>query len=363
MGNELVLACTLANVLQISNAEIDPVYEALALSLEGAGHWELAVKVLRKQQPQVAQRSVKLCAARYPDNVPPGNLTTEQFYERAGLLPPADQLAMAGSADDTVEEICCFLVGREFKRAVSMGIAELRRLLSTANWSVDAAENISRPLQSANFNPEDTSGNLLSACVFYAAFVGSASACARGMVSVAGHLVRHAESVAQRQSLQDFLPAELTCEAIAALVAAYMEGDSCLVQYRSNALAPSQAKQEKLLLAIARLRICVSAIPAMYNAPALNMLSNIETEIAAGPPGSNTAASYYCWSEVTPLACAIPAGRAANESMRSAISNKPLRGAAYRIGPGVYAGFAECVMWSRVNLLSPVADGSRLSPV
>ena len=109
MGNELVLACTLANVLQISNAEIDPVYEALALSLEGAGHWELAVKVLRKQQPQVAQRSVKLCAARYPDNVPPGNLTTEQFYERAGLLPPADQLAMAGSAHDTVEEICCFL--------------------------------------------------------------------------------------------------------------------------------------------------------------------------------------------------------------------------------------------------------------
>lgn len=204
-----------------------------------------------------------------------------------------------------------------------MGIAELRRLLSTANWSVDAAENISRPLQSANFNPEDTSGNLLSACVFYAAFVGSASACARGMVSVAGHLVRHAESVAQRQSLQDFLPAELTCEAIAALVAAYMEGDSCLVQYRSNALgatascdgcrlksltsfaaAPSQAKQEKLLLAIARLRICVSAIPAMYNAPALNMLSNIETEIAAGPPGSNTAASYYCWSEVGyALAC------------------------------------------------------------
>jgi hypothetical protein len=73
----------------------------------------------------------------------------------------------------------------------------------------------------------------------------------------------------------------------------------------------------------------------------------------------------YLWCavvQVTPLACAIPAGRAANESMRSAISNRPLRGATYRIAAGMHGGFAECLMWSRVNRLSPAADGTRMLP-
>eukprot|EP01048_Picozoa_sp_COSAG05_P022563 COSAG05_NODE_4563_length_1461_cov_1.242291_2_plen_211_part_00 len=100
MGNELALAGTLANVLRITNKDTDDVYEALALSLEGAGHWQLAVSVLRKQQPQVAQRNVELCAARYPGGCCPGTLTVEQFYEWAGLPPPADHLAKASSASD-----------------------------------------------------------------------------------------------------------------------------------------------------------------------------------------------------------------------------------------------------------------------
>jgi hypothetical protein len=87
------------------------------------------------------------------------------------------------------------------------------------------------------------------------------------------------------------------------------------------------------------------------------------------------------------MACNVTA----NEVIRSHISNKPLRGSTFRIGPGVrapqysalgiigtaaytleftvarvaqvYASFAECLMWARVNRLSPLDDGSRIKPV
>lgn len=65
LGNELVLAAALADSLAIQGVLVDAVYDALAQSLEGLGHWELAIKVLRKQTPEVARRSVELCAARY----------------------------------------------------------------------------------------------------------------------------------------------------------------------------------------------------------------------------------------------------------------------------------------------------------
>ena len=73
-------------------------------------------------------------------------------------------------------------------------------------------------------------------CVFYAAFVGSASACRRGMISVAVHLVTHAKSVAQRWGLQESLPAALSGEVMDALEVAYSVADECLIQYRSHAL-------------------------------------------------------------------------------------------------------------------------------
>ena len=60
-----------------------------------------------------------------------------------------------------------------------LGIAELRRLLGTPGWTVDAAEALTLPLQSVDLlSTQDD--NILGVAAFYCAFVGSAAACTRG---------------------------------------------------------------------------------------------------------------------------------------------------------------------------------------
>ena len=347
MGNELATAAALASTFGQQDETSDAVYGALALSLESEGSYELATEVLRKQRPDAARLSIELLAARYTGSSGGGGgggpeeqaaPDVERFYERAGLEPPSAFAARASGARSTAEELGCYAAARQWERAAKIGVGELRRLLSGGGWALDEAEALSRPLQS--IDAASLTDELKGCVLFYTAFVGSALACASGMVSVAGSLARHARRIATQHRLFDGgkLPEGLSDPDLEALATAYEAGHRVLELYRAHALAPSHAANQATGGALAELGRHVEALPRGHAQPAIEMLGAIETEVTAdqptaprsfgcfclsvmwwlvqvraGPTGSSTSASTYCWGEVVPLAAAIPSGRPANE--------------------------------------------------
>lgn len=241
LGNELALASQLASTFRQQDATSDAVYAALSLSLEANQSWDLAARVLQKQRPEQSQFSLLLLAARFDGMGDQSEV--EGFYERCGLDAPSVIQARASSAANTAEELVCHAAGRDSMRAAMIGCGELRRLLSAPGWAVDEAEQLSRPLQSLDV-PGLPDNDIKSLVMFYAAYVGSASACVQGMVSVAAGLVRHAAGRLQCADIGAKLPDGLTVEVLDMLGECYDAGAKTLELYRQHALAPSVANME-----------------------------------------------------------------------------------------------------------------------
>jgi WD40 repeat protein len=247
LGNELTLAAELAGTFGQQDETSDAIYAALSLSLEANQSWDLAAGVLRKQRPEQSQLSLMLLAARYDGLGQEAELDQgaeiERFYQHCGLDPPSAIAARASSAANTAEELICHAAGRDSIRAAMIGCGELRRILSAPGWAVDDAEALSRPLQSLDVEGLQDD-DVKSMVIFYTAYVGSAAACVRGMVSVASGLVRHASRRVRHRDLSSKLPDGINVEVLDQLAECYAEGDTTLTRYRQHALAPSAANME-----------------------------------------------------------------------------------------------------------------------
>ena len=281
VGNELHLAGTLAVMFGQQDALSDQVYAALSLSLEANQCWDLAVGVLQKQRPECAQHSLMLLAARY-DGM--GDETEiERFYDRCGLGPPSTVAARASSAANTAEELVCHAAGRDSERAAKIGCGELRRLLSSAGWTVDEAEALSRPMQSLDI-ASLADDQLKGMVMFYAAYVGSAAACAAGYVSVATGLARQAATRIRQRDLFSKMPDGLSVDGLDLLADCYDTADATLSRYRQHALAPSAANMEVTLQNLVSTR----AIPTT---PRILCSGDVSDRVLAVAGGSAAAGS------------------------------------------------------------------------
>lgn len=324
-GQELELAVAIGTVLGNTPVQTYKAIEYLSRRCEHLGNWELAVDLLKL----IPDNDILLaqCCSRCAASLDEINF----LHERAGLPSLEDcfnEAEKLRTKINTVECIKFYLLCPTPETGLELGVQEIKKKLSTADWTVDDVFPLIQLISSIRSDRflqhklEQPRNELL--CI--ASYIGALMAVRRGYHSIIPALFSQAIMFIQKFGLTTLPVSEDT-----------------IVQEKNSWVAVQKYSDKRLG------RTELSNLPVSPNV--LSVYNTIEKKAGSddGPYGQDCVASSHLPSH--------------SDVHVSCITGQRVLGLAFFLEDGRSAVSPnESLMWAKVNPFSPLGSGLRLNP-